>query len=201
MDASDVLQVLRETVADAALQDVPSIDMPTILADREHIIDVCEALRDHPDLQFSLLIDVTAADYLPAAMRYEVVYHLVCLGAAFAHGTPAPARRLRVKVRVPGDDARLPSIVSVFPAANWPERELFDLFGLVFEGHPDLRRILMPDDWEGHPLRKDYPVQIRKDTAAWEPIQLSAEEFAENIRAQREQASRAARTTGPPDRG
>jgi NADH-quinone oxidoreductase subunit C len=93
-----------------------------------------------------------------------------------------------MKVRVPGDDAWVPSVVSIYPAAEWPEREVFDLFGIAFEGHPDLRRILMPDDWEGYPLRKDYPVQIRKDTQFWSPIQLSPEEFAENIRAQREVA-------------
>lgn len=193
MDATDLLDVLRAVVPGATLEDVGGSDMPAIAVDRAHILDVCRALRDEPSLQFALLAEVTAADYLPAAPRFEVVYHLACLGAAYATGPAAPARRLRLKVRVPGDDARLPSIVSVFPGAGWPEREVFDLFGISFEGHPDLRRILMPDDWDGYPLRKDYPVQIRKDTLASSPVTLSVEQFAENMRQQRALATEQAR--------
>jgi NADH-quinone oxidoreductase subunit C len=196
MDATDVLQILRTRVPDASLDDVSGVDMPAIAVDREHILDVCQVLRDDPALQFALLVDVTAADYLPATPRFEMVYLLACLGGAYATGLAAPARRLRVKVRVPDNDPRIASVSSVFPAAGWPEREVFDLFGILFDGHPDMRRILMPEDWEGHPLRKDYPVQIRKDTASWQPVQITADEFAENIRQQRELASRYAQSPG-----
>jgi NADH-quinone oxidoreductase subunit C len=171
-------------------------DMPTVYVDRERLLDAARTLRDDPGLQFVFLADVTAVDFFPADPRFEVVYHLACLGDAYraaGAGSAAPPRRLRIKVRVPDSDARVPSLTAIFPTAAWPEREVFDLFGLTFDGHPDLRRILMPEDWEGFPLRKDAPVQIRKDTQSWSPIQLSPEEFAENIRAQREQADRMAK--------
>ena len=177
MDAAAVIDVLRRAAPAAAAEIVPSIDMPAISVDRDHLIDVARVLRDDPALQFTFLADITAVDVLPVEPRYEVVYHLACLGGA------NPPARLRMKVRVPGHDARLPTVVSVFPAAGWPEREVFDLFGVTFEGHPDLRRILLPDDWTGHPLRKDAAVQVRKDTASWSPVQLSPEEFAANVRA------------------
>ena len=186
MDTASLIDLLRPLVPGASIALLPSIDMPTISLDRDHVTETFSVLRDHAQFQFAFLSDVTAVDRLPAEPRFEVVYHLACLGAAFTKGAaaPAPARRLRVKVPVPGDDPRLASVVSLYPAANWPEREIFDLFAVVFEGHPDLRRILMPDDWEGAPLRKDYPVQIRKTPQGWSPVQLTVEEFAENIRAQ-----------------
>jgi NADH-quinone oxidoreductase subunit C len=196
-DASPVIDILRSAVPGATIEALASIDMPAIVVDREHALETLTALRDHASLQFALLADVTAVDRLPAAPRFEVVYHLVCLGAAFATGPAAPARRLRVKVAVPGEDPRVTSVVSIFPGANWPEREVFDLFGIIFEHHPDLRRILTPEDWTGHPLRKDYPVQIRKTAQAWEPIQLSVEEFAENIKRQRAASENLAREIGP----
>jgi len=189
MDASAVIDVLRETVPSASLDPAAAVDMETIYVDREHILDVCRTLRDHPALQFAFLVDVTAADYLPADPRFEIVYHLACVGAAYAaDGGPAPARRLRLKVRLAGNDAHLPTMTSIYPTAGWPEREVFDLFGILFDSHPDLRRILMTDDWEGHPLRKDYPVQIRKETPSWSALQLTPEEFAANIQAARDRA-------------
>jgi NADH-quinone oxidoreductase subunit C len=164
---------------------------------------LCDRLRADPALQFSFLADVTAADFHPAAPRFEVVYHLACLGPSFAMNghPPAPPRRLRVKVRLTGDDARVPSVSGIWPTATWPEREVFDLFGIAFEDHPDLRRILMPDDWEGFPLRKDYPVQVRRDAQVWSPLQLTPEEFAANVRAERERAAEAAHGGAPAGAG
>jgi len=107
-----------------------------------------EILRDEPGLEFRFLADVTAVDLYPQEPRFEVVYHLLSLSTN---------QRLRLKVRVAGENSSVPSAVSVWPAANAFEREVFDLFGITFEGHPFLERILMPEDWEGHPLRKDYP--------------------------------------------
>ena len=190
MDAVSVIDALRG--AGLQLESGSANDMPTVYVDRERLLEVARILRDDPTLQFVFLADVTAVDLLPAEPRYEVVYHLASLGEHYrAAAAPAvPPMRLRVKVRVPANDARIASVTSIWPTAGWPEREVFDLFGLNFEGHPDLRRILMPEEWEGFPLRKDYPVQIRKDTQSWSPMQLSPEEFAENIRAQRERTAR-----------
>jgi NADH-quinone oxidoreductase subunit C len=204
MDAAALSTLLQTAAPGATVEPLGSIDMPTIAVDREHLLEVFGVLRDHPSLQFAFLVDVTAVDALPASPRYEMVYHLACLGPHYltAGATQAaPPSRLRVKVGLPGDDARVPSVAGVYPTADWPEREVFDLFGIAFDGHPDLRRILMPDDWQGHPLRKDYPVQIRKDAAAWSPLQMTPEEFARNVRAGREQATRDARPAGPqPDK-
>jgi len=185
MDASSVIDVVRRAVPGAVLEVLASVDMPTIAVDREHLVEVARVLRDDPALQFAFLADVTSVDYLPAEPRFETVYHMACLGSAYGTGDP---KRLRMKVRAPGADARVPSVVSVWPTAGWPEREVYDLMGITFDGHPDLRRILMTDEWEGHPLRKDYPVQVRKDTAGWSPLQLTVEEFAANVRASHDAA-------------
>jgi NADH/F420H2 dehydrogenase subunit C len=189
-DAPAVMDILRSAVPAASVEPGASADMPALYVDRDHILEVLTVLRDDPALQFALLSDLTAVDLAPAEPRYEVVYHLACLGAAYAVGAPAPARRLRVKVRLAGHDVLMPSATGVFPAANWLEREVYDLFGIGFTDHPDLRRILTPEDWTGHPLRKDYPVQVRKTPQAWSPIQVSAEEFAAHVREQRERVKR-----------
>ncbi len=198
MDATPVIDILRASVAGASVDAVPdAVDMPTVRVDAAHVVDVMRTLRDHPDLQFAFLAELTAVDLLPAEPRFEIIYHLACLGEAYATGQPAPRRRLRVKVGLPGDDPRIATVTTIYPAAGWLEREVYDLFGVAFEGHPDLRRLLTADDWTGHPLRKDYPVQVRKAAASWSPIQLTAEEFAENVRAERAQASAAAREGEP----
>lgn len=194
-----VLELVREVVPAGAIEEAPAVDMPTAYVDRAHLVDVCRTLRDHPSLQFAFLVEITAADYHPADPRFEVVYHFACIGEAFAQpGGAAPLRRLRLKVRVPGSDAWAPTLTPLWPAANWLEREVFDLFGITFTGHPDLRRILMPDDWTGYPLRRDYPVQVRKDAAAWSPLELTAEEFAANVRASRAASADLAKAKSAP---
>ncbi len=111
------------------------------------IVSVCGFLKY--DQGFVRLSSVTAVDRYPAEPRFEVVYHLHSIERK---------ERLRLKCRLPGADPAIESVTSVWRSANWYEREVFDLFGIQFLNHPDLRRIMMPDDWEGHPLRKDYPV-------------------------------------------
>jgi NADH-quinone oxidoreductase subunit C len=186
MDATAIIDVLSRTVPAAGLEPVQSADgMPTIAVTREHLVDTCRALRDTPELRFAFLADLFPVDYLPREPRFEIVYLLASLGMSGFGETP---KRLRVKVRLPGDDARLPSVSSVWPAANWSEREAYDLFGIHFSDHPDLRRILMPDDWDGYPLRKDYPVQIKLPVKTYEPLQVSQEQFVASIEATRDRA-------------
>jgi NADH-quinone oxidoreductase subunit C len=115
----------------------------------ERIVDACHLLKTDRDLQFDQLVDITAVDYLGREPRYDVVYHLL-----------SHIRRVRVRLKAPVSDAapRLASVTGVWRAANFAEREVFDLFGIQFDGHPDLRRILLPEHWEGYPLRRDHPV-------------------------------------------
>ncbi len=124
-----------------------------VLLDRGLLPDALRTLRDDPELRFERLSDLTAVDYLGRTPRFEVVYQLHSL---------AKGHRLRVKVPVPEEDPVVPTAVGVWKAANWAEREVWDLFGIRFAGHPDLRRILMYPEFTAHPLRKDYPVARRE---------------------------------------
>jgi NADH-quinone oxidoreductase subunit C len=177
MEAAALVQILTARVAGAEIEVVPSVDHPTLVVPSARIVEICTVLRDDASLRFLLLADLTAVDWWPGEPRFEVVYHL----ASFD-----PPRRLRLKARLGGEDPRVETVSTVWPAANWLEREVYDLFGIVFEGHPDLRRLLMPDDWVGHPLRKDYPVQVKTRVKVYEPLQLSEQEFLESVRPDRE---------------
>jgi NADH-quinone oxidoreductase subunit C len=184
MDSTAIVDSLSRAIPGAAsrFEAVTARDgMPTIYVAAEDLVETCLALRDDPELRFVLLLDIVGMDYLPRIPRFEVVYILACPGAS---GFGGSAKRLRLKVRV-GEDARIPTVTGVWPAANWAERELFDLVGITADGHPDLRRILMPDDWEGYPMRRDYPVQIKMPVKTYEPLQLSEEEFVANVEAAR----------------
>ena len=149
-EANPVVQQLRQWDSRAVAETHSFRDELTIVVPREHLRRAGDFLRSDPELQFVLLSDITGVDRFPVEPRFELNYHLLSL---------ARRERLRLKVRVSGNDPMVESVTSVWPTADWHEREVFDLFGVRFEGHPDLRRILLPEDWEGHPLRKDYPVE------------------------------------------
>jgi NADH-quinone oxidoreductase subunit C len=180
MTATELIAALQPLVPDAAFEVVPALDEsinPTILVPVAHLVATCRALRETPGLEFVAFTDITAADFHPRRTpRYDVVYHLV---------SPHRRARLRLKTQVHTDD-HVPSVSKIWAAANWPERELYDLFGIIFDGHDDLRRLMMPDDWEGHPLRKDYPVQVRKDAQTFMPLQVTEEEFRANVERDRQ---------------
>ena len=125
-------------------------DEMTIYLDRSNLREASTLLRDDAQCAFNFLSDVTCVDWYPAEPRFEVVYHLLSI---------SKKERVRLKVRLDSASPVVESLTSLWPGANYFEREVFDLFGIRFTGHPYLRRLLMPEDWEGHPLRKDYPVE------------------------------------------
>jgi NADH-quinone oxidoreductase subunit C len=147
---SSVCAGLRERFPDHISEPEEAFDEVSVRVGRDRIAEVCSYLRD--DQGFEMLADLSGVDYLgvaPPEDRFLVAYHLTSLSRRV---------RLRLRVFVPDGDERVPTVSDVWPTANWQEREVYDFFGITFAGHPDLRRILMPDDWEGHPQRKDYPL-------------------------------------------
>ena len=139
---------LRDRMPEA-IEEVSSFrDQVTVRVFKDHLVAVCTLLRDTPGLDFDFLTDLTAVDYPTRPKRFDVVLHLYSM---------TQNHLLRVKAAV-AENEPIPTVTGVWKAANWEEREAFDMFGIVFEGHPDLRRILLAEDWEGYPLRKDYPL-------------------------------------------
>jgi len=158
VDGSAILERLRDRFGTRLVETHDFRGDHTAVVDRPALADLLRACRDDAELGFDVLMDLTAVDYsrYPGredGPRFEVVYHLYSL--AWNH-------RLRVKVRVEEDDAVVPTAVRLWPIANWFEREVWDMFGVRFEGHPDPRRLLMYEEFVGHPLRKDYPVGRRQ---------------------------------------
>ncbi len=122
----------------------------TVTVPREQLLRVAGFLLHDPELEFNFLSDLTATDHFPMEPRFAVVYHMLSI---------RHRRTLQLRTWTPGTNPSVQSVTTIWPTANWHEREVFDLFGIRFEGHPDLTRILLPADWEGHPLRKDYPTE------------------------------------------
>ena len=152
--ANVVAESLRSWNAKSVTEVLEFRGETTIVVPRELLRATAEHCRSDAKLQYNFLTDATCVDRTPAEPRFELNYHLVSI----------PRReKVRLRVWLGGSDPVVDSLVSVWPGANWLEREIFDLFGIRFAGHPDLRRILLPDDWEGHPLRRDYPVEGYRD--------------------------------------
>lgn len=157
-DVSPIVVRLQEELPEALVADHRDFGDVTVVVGAEHLSRILGFLHEDPALDFDMLMDLTAVDHQgrrdgPRTTRFEVVYHLYSL----AHN-----HRLRVKVGVDEDSCEIDSAVSVWPAADWMEREVFDLYGIGFRNHPDLRRILLYEEFEGHPLRKDYPKTRRQ---------------------------------------
>lgn len=158
MDGATILTRLGERFGRSMLETHAHRGQHTAVVAREAIRDVLRVCRDEPALAFDMLMDLTAVDYrtYPGredGPRFEVVYHLYSLG----HN-----HRLRLKVPLDEDDAVVPTAVELWPIADWWEREVWDMFGIRFAGHPDLRRLLLYEEFVGHPLRKDYPINRRQ---------------------------------------
>jgi NADH-quinone oxidoreductase subunit C len=150
---SPALRRLIETLPDAVAETHARLSDATAVVERARIREVLTLLRDDPQLCFEMLVDVTAVDYLPRTPRFEVVYHLYSV---------SKNHRVRIKARVPEESPSVPSSSDLYPSANWMEREVWDMYGIRFEGHPDPRRLLLYEEFVGHPLRKDYPKEKRQ---------------------------------------
>lgn len=151
------IEQLKDRPAVTALQSASLIESAkfdrnelTIYVNRADIRRACEILRENTQTRFNFLSDITCVDVFPSEPRFEVIYSLL---------SHSRKERLRVIAKLPGGDPSIESLMSLWQSANFFEREVFDLFGVRFVGHPNMRRIMMPEDWEGHPLRKDYPVE------------------------------------------
>jgi NADH-quinone oxidoreductase subunit C len=177
MDHDALIASLQQAIPGVEFEAASTIDLhPTVFVRRDDLVTAARALHDHADLAFTFLAELTAADFWPREPRFELVYLLVSI---------EHRKRLRMKVRLYGNDASVSTVNEIWPAANWLEREVWDMFGIAFDRHPDPRRLLMPEDWDGYPLRKDYPVQIRKGANYVEPLQVTEEEFRRSVQRDR----------------
>ena len=151
-EENKAVEKLTQTFPDQILEVVEALDETTVSVKRDQIAEIMKLLKEDPDLKFEVLMDLFGVDYLEMGgfERFAVIYHLY----SNTYNT-----RLRVKAFVPEGDEKIDSVTHLWAAANWAEREVFDMYGIEFTNHPDLRRLLCPDNFEGHPLRKDFPLE------------------------------------------
>jgi len=148
---SPLVAALQREHAEWVIDVIEAFGEITIVVPREHLVAACTFLKTSPETNFNFLADLCGADRgVEEEPRFEVNYHLF---------STTKYHRVRLKVLLNEDDARVPTVTGIWRTANWHERETYDLFGVIFEGHPDLRRILLPEDWQGYALRKDFPLR------------------------------------------
>jgi NADH-quinone oxidoreductase subunit C len=159
MEATDIAELIKDRFPTELKEIKEFRGQVSVVVKKDRIREILRYLNGTPELYFNFLQDLCGVDYLnKKEPRFEVVYQLFSL---------RHRHTLRVKAEVPEEDAAIDSVVDIWAGADWHERECFDLFGITFKGHPDLRRILMPEDWEGHPLRKDYPLKSDLGEQEW----------------------------------
>jgi NADH-quinone oxidoreductase subunit C len=144
-----VLEKLKAHFAEAILEANEFRDELTVVVPKERIVEICKFLKGDPQLQFDFLADVCGIDMYTPTKRFGVIYNLYSL---------KNRHRIRLKVFTEEEDPKVPTMTGIYGTANWHERETFDMFGIIFDGHPDLRRVYMPDEFEHYPLRKDFPL-------------------------------------------
>jgi NADH-quinone oxidoreductase subunit C len=170
---SELLEIISESLEGKLTSSVVTYGEVNLVVERDEITNVLTALRDNPSLQFEQLVDLTAVDYPERAERFDVVYHLL---------SHRQNTRIRIKLST-DEDQPVPSVIGLFPVANWFEREVYDMYGVLFSGHPDLRSILTDYGFEGHPFRKDFPMtgytELRyseeEKRVVYEPVELAQE--------------------------
>ena len=150
---SNLVKIIKEKYGVSILDSFVFRDEATHIIKKDSLIEICRFLKNNSELQFNFLTDIAAVDYFPMKPRFEIIYHLYSI---------PQKHRLRLKVKAE-DGETIPSVTSIWKTADWAEREAYDMFGIIFEGHPNLKRIYMPADWDGFPLRKDYPLKGYKD--------------------------------------
>jgi NADH-quinone oxidoreductase subunit C len=149
----DLIETIKEKFGDAIVESHCFRGDDTVVVERDSLKNLCLFLRDDPLLDFDYLLDVCGADYVSREPRFDVVYHI---------SSVQKKHRIRVKTRV-SEGEKVDSVTAIWGTADWAERETYDMFGIEFDGHPDLKRIYMEDDWKGYPLRKDYPERGYRD--------------------------------------
>ena len=153
MEANITLQKIQENFGNDVIEVHSRFQQDTAVLASSSLLQVATFLKEDPELQYNYLMDLTAVDYWKRKPRFEVVYHFLSVANSF---------RLRLKVPVAEPEPKVDTLTTLWPGANWYEREVYDMFGIQFTGHPDLRRILLYPEFEGHPLRKDYPIKRRQ---------------------------------------